>query len=46
MKGIPRLSEDIITEREITLAADLEVPIHIAHVSTAQSMQNLSLIHI
>jgi len=41
VKGIHRLSEDIITEREITLAADLEVPIHIAHVSTAQSMQNI-----
>lgn len=41
VKGIHRLSEDIITQREITLAADLEVPIHIAHVSTARSMQNI-----
>ena len=43
VKGIHRLSEDIITQREITLAADLEVPIHIAHVSTAQSMQNIRI---
>ena len=41
VKGIHRLSEDIITQREMTLAADLEVPIHIAHVSTLQSMQNI-----
>ncbi len=43
VKGIHRLSEDLITQREITLAADLEVPIHIAHVSTAQSMQNIRI---
>ena len=43
VKGIHRLSEDIVTQREITLAADLEVPIHIAHVSTAQSMQNIRI---
>ena len=41
VKGMHRLSEDIITNREITLAADLEMPIHIAHVSTALSMQNI-----
>lgn len=43
VKGIHRLSEDIVTQREITLATDLEVPIHIAHVSTAQSMQSLRI---
>lgn len=43
VKGIHRLGEDIVTQREITLAADLEVPIHIAHVSTAQSMQNIRI---
>ncbi len=43
VKGIHRLSEDLVTQREITLAADLEVPIHIAHVSTAQSMQNIRI---
>ncbi len=37
--GMSRLSEDISTNREIALAADLETPIHIAHVSTATSMQ-------
>lgn len=41
VKGMHRLSEDIITSREITLAADLEMPIHICHVSTATSMQNI-----
>lgn len=39
--GMHRLSEDIITSREITLATDLEMPIHIAHVSTIQSMSNI-----
>lgn len=39
--GMHRLSEDIITSREITLATDLEMPIHIAHVSTVQSMSNI-----
>lgn len=43
VKGMHRLSEDVITQREITLATDLEVPIHIAHVSTAQSMQNIRI---
>ena len=33
-----RISEDISTAREIVLAGDLEMPIHIAHVSTATSM--------
>ncbi|MBQ9949037.1 MAG: dihydroorotase, partial [Oscillospiraceae bacterium] len=39
--GMHRLSEDIISNREITIATDLEMPIHIAHVSTMQSMQNI-----
>ena len=39
--GMSRLSEDICTAREITLAVDLEMPIHIAHVSTMTSMQNI-----
>lgn len=43
VKGMHRLSEDIITQREITLATDLEMPIHIAHVSTAQSMQSIRI---
>jgi dihydroorotase len=37
--GMHRLSEDISTAREITMAGDLEMPIHICHVSTATSMQ-------
>ncbi len=41
--GMHRLSEDIITNREITLATDLEMPIHIAHVSTITSMQNIRI---
>lgn len=41
--GMHRLSEDIITEREITLATDLEMPIHIAHVSTITSVHNIRL---
>lgn len=43
VKGMHRLSEDTITAREITLATDLEMPIHIAHVSTVTSMQNIRL---
>ncbi len=38
VKGMHRLSEDISTAREVMLAMDLEMPIHIAHVSTAASM--------
>lgn len=36
VKGMSRTSENIITGREIQLANDLEVPIHIAHVSTKE----------
>ncbi len=43
VKGMHRLSEDISTSREITLATDLEMPIHIAHVSTKTSMQNIRI---
>lgn len=43
VKGMHRLSEDIITSREITLATDLEMPIHICHVSTSTSMQNIRI---
>ncbi|MGN1119453.1 MAG: dihydroorotase [Oscillospiraceae bacterium] len=41
VKGVHRLAEDIMTSREITLATDLEMPIHICHVSTSTSMQNI-----
>lgn len=36
VKGMHRSSENIITVREIQLANDLEMPIHIAHVSTKE----------
>lgn len=36
IKGMSRSSENIITAREIQLANDLEMPIHIAHVSTKE----------
>ena len=36
VKGMSRTSENIITCREIQLANDLEMPIHIAHVSTKE----------
>lgn len=38
LNGMHRISEDISTAREIVIAGDLEMPIHIAHVSTATSM--------
>ena len=36
VKGMSRSSENIVTGREIQLANDLEMPIHIAHVSTKE----------
>ncbi|MCR4780824.1 MAG: dihydroorotase [Ruminiclostridium sp.] len=36
VRGMSRTSENIMTAREIQLANDLEVPIHIAHVSTKE----------
>lgn len=36
VKGMSRSSENIVTAREIQLAMDLEMPIHIAHVSTKE----------
>ena len=38
VKGMHRISEDISTAREIVIAGDLEMPTHIAHVSTSTSM--------
>lgn len=38
VKGMHRMSEDTQTAREIVMAGDLEMPIHIAHVSTTTSM--------
>lgn len=39
VKGMHRISEDISTAREVLLAADLGVPVHICHVSTATSLK-------
>ena len=39
VKGMSRSSENIITGRELQLANDLEVPIHIAHVSTKEVVE-------
>ncbi len=39
VKGMSRLSEDISTAREIMLASDLQMPIHICHVSTEASLR-------
>lgn len=36
VKGMSRSSENVVTAREIQLANDLEMPIHIAHVSTKE----------
>ncbi len=43
VKGMHRLSEDTVTAREIAMATDLEMPIHIAHVSTMTSMSNIRI---
>lgn len=43
VKGMSRSSENIITGREIQLAGDLEVPIHIAHVSTKEVVNLLRI---
>jgi dihydroorotase len=39
IKGIPAIAEDIMVERDISLAEYTNTPVHIAHVSTAGSVQ-------
>ena len=34
IRGIPRAAEDVIIARELSLAEELNVPVHICHVST------------
>lgn len=34
LKGIPRAAEDVVIAREISLAEELDTPVHICHVST------------
>lgn len=43
VKGMHRMSEDTQTAREVVMAGDLEMPIHIAHVSTLASMMIVRL---
>lgn len=43
VKGMHRISEDTQTAREVVMAGDLEIPIHIAHVSTFASMMIIRL---
>ncbi len=43
VKGMHRMSEDTQTAREVVMAGDLEMPIHIAHVSTSSSMMIVRL---
>lgn len=38
VKGMPAAAEEVQAAREATLAADLRLPVHIAHVSTAGSV--------
>ncbi len=37
--GIPNLAEDLMIAREVTIAEELDVPVHIAHVSTASGAE-------
>lgn len=43
VKGMHRMSEDTQTARDVVMAGDLEIPIHIAHVSTFSSMMIVRL---
>ena len=38
LKGIPAAAEETMVARELLLAAQLDLPVHIAHVSTARSV--------
>ncbi len=39
VQGIPSIAEDIIVARDILLAEYLDCPVHLAHISTARSVQ-------
>jgi dihydroorotase len=41
LKGIPAASEEVMVQREISLARETGVPVHIAHVSTAGSVERI-----
>lgn len=38
LRGIPRVAEEIMVYRDVTLAGYLGLPVHIAHVSTEESV--------
>lgn len=42
LKGIPRAAEDIMTARDLLLAKEYDLPIHIAHVSTQTSLEMIA----
>jgi dihydroorotase len=39
VKGIPHAAEDVMTARDLTLAGDTRAHLHLAHVSTATSLE-------
>lgn len=39
VKGIPRIAEDLIVARECLLAYEYSIPVHIAHISTKNSVE-------
>jgi len=39
VKGIPHAAEDVMTARDLTLAWDTQARLHLAHVSTAKSIE-------
>jgi len=41
LRGIPAASEEVMVKREISLARETGVPVHIAHVSTAGSVEEI-----
>lgn len=41
LRGIPAASEEVMVKREISLAQETGLPVHIAHVSTAGSVEGI-----
>lgn len=37
--GVPRVSEDVIVARDVLIAAQASCPLHVAHISTAASLE-------
>ncbi len=38
LPGIPRLAEDVMVARDLTICEDLKIPLHITHVSSRNSL--------